>query len=323
MAAELTEIVQAYPERRRRRSLGSRIRRVLRGARWRLALGLIGSAFRVAKAGGRTYQPVEIGGKRFANVRDTDERWQAVSQVLRDYEARNVLDIGCAEGWFVRRAAAECNCFAIGIEATDTAIVGELARLHDRVQRAATVRAFMTPEAIRSLPQFDAVLCLSVLHHVIRAFGIAAAEQFLRALSTRVGKVLIFEIGTADESFVDAVPARGEPGASGAGELRQRAVAALRLPQCAGDRRERGLSSRGAAAVVYRRAGSSRAARCAGKPSGRLKPNCGPWRATKPDPRGSRRNGSPGSAARRRCPSASCALPRRSARRQAARDRRP
>jgi SAM-dependent methyltransferase len=200
MAAELKEIVQAYPERRRRRSLGSKIRRVLRGARWRLALGLIGSAFRVAKAGGRTYQPVEIGGKRFANVRDTDERWQAVSQVLRDYETRNVLDIGCAEGWFVRRAAAECNCFAIGIEATDTAIVGELARLHDRVQRAATVRAFMTPEAIRSLPQFDAVLCLSVLHHVIRAFGIAAAEQFLRALSARVGKVLIFEIGTADES---------------------------------------------------------------------------------------------------------------------------
>ena len=74
MAVELTEIAQTYPERQRRRSLGSRIRRVLRGARWRLALGLIGSAFRVAKAGGRTYQPVEIGGKRFANVRDTDER---------------------------------------------------------------------------------------------------------------------------------------------------------------------------------------------------------------------------------------------------------
>ena len=85
MAAELTEIVQAYPERQRRRSLGSRVRRVLRGLRWRLALGLIRSAFRIAKAGGRTYQPVEIGGKRFANVRDTDERWQAVSQVLRDY----------------------------------------------------------------------------------------------------------------------------------------------------------------------------------------------------------------------------------------------
>ncbi len=53
---------------------------------------------------------------------------------------------------------------------------------------------------VRALPQFDAVLCLSVLHHVIRAFGIATAEQFLRALASRVNKVLIFEVGTADET---------------------------------------------------------------------------------------------------------------------------
>jgi hypothetical protein len=200
MTVELTEIIHAYPERRRRRSIGNRVRRVLRALRWRLALVLIESAFRVAKAGGRTYQPVEIGGRRFANVRDTDARWQAVSKVLRDYGVRNLLDLGSAEGWFVRRAAAEHNCFAIGVEATDTVVVGELARLHDRVQRAATVRAFMTPQAIRSLPQFDAVLCLSVLHHVIRGFGIATAEQFLRALATRVNKVLVFEVGTADET---------------------------------------------------------------------------------------------------------------------------
>jgi hypothetical protein len=200
MTGARIEGLTAYPARRRRRSLGSRIRRVLRGLRWRLALGLIKGAFHVAKAGGRPYEPVEIGGRRFASVRDTDERWQAVSEVLRDYGVRNLLDVGCAEGWFVRRAATDLNCFAIGIEATDAAVVGELARLHDRVPRAATVRAFMTPEAIRALPEFDAVLCLSVLHHVIRAFGIAAAEQFLRALASRVNKVLVFEIGTADES---------------------------------------------------------------------------------------------------------------------------
>ena len=301
---------------------------MLRGARWRLALGLIGSAFRVAKAGGRTYQPVEIGGKRFANVRDTDERWQAVSQVLRDYGVRNLLDIGCAEGWFVRRAAADCNCFAIGIEATDTAIVGELARLHDRVQRAATVRAFMTPEAIRSLPQFDAVLCLSVLHHVIRAFGIAAAEQFLRALSTRVNKVLVFEIGTADESSWTPFLPEASQGQQGQEAFVRELLERSGFQQCAGDRREPGLSSRGAAAAVHRRAGSSRAARCAEKPSSCLTfrvatPSFVPWRETGRGPRGSRRNGSPGFAARRRCPSASCALPRRSARRRAARDRRP
>jgi SAM-dependent methyltransferase len=200
MAINTNEIIQAYPDRRGRRSFGGRVRRNLRGLRWRLAFGLIRSAFRVAKGSGQSYQPVEIGGRRYANVRDSDARWQAVSQVLRAHDVRNLLDIGCAEGWFLRRAAAEHNCFAIGIEATDRATVGELARLHDRVPRIATVRAFVTPDAIRSLPQFDAVLCLSVLHHVIRGFGIATAEQFLRALASRVGKVLIFEIGTADET---------------------------------------------------------------------------------------------------------------------------
>jgi hypothetical protein len=205
------DIVQGYPERRRRRSLGASARRVLRRLRWRLTLGVMRIAFLLAKGSGRPYEPVEIGGRRYANVRDTDQRWQAVSNVLRDYDVRNLLDIGCAEGWFVRRAASEHNCFAIGIEATDTVIVGELARLHDRVSRAATVKAFMTPEAIRALPQFDAVLCLSVLHHVVRGFGIAAAEQFLRALATRVTKVLVFEIGTAEEtSWTPFLPAQNQ-----------------------------------------------------------------------------------------------------------------
>jgi cyclopropane fatty-acyl-phospholipid synthase-like methyltransferase len=128
--------------------------------------------------------------------------------VLHEYDARNLLDVGCAEGWFVRRAATDLGIFAIGIESTDTMIVGELARLHDRTERAGTLRAFVTPEVIRALPKFDAVLCLSVLHHVIRAFGIGAAEQYLRALASRVGKVLLFEIGTAAESsWSAALPA--------------------------------------------------------------------------------------------------------------------
>jgi len=106
------------------------------------------------------------------------------AEVLRDYGVRNVFDIGCAEGWFVRRAAADLNLFAIGIEATDVGIVGELARLHDRVPRAAVA----------------AVLCLSVLHHVIRGFGLGVAERFLQVLATRVSEVLVFGIGTAGES---------------------------------------------------------------------------------------------------------------------------
>ena len=84
MTAGREDSIKAYPARVRRRSLGSRIRKVLRGARWRFALGLIKAAFHVAKAGGRPYEPVEIGGRRFDNVRDSDERWQAVAGVERD-----------------------------------------------------------------------------------------------------------------------------------------------------------------------------------------------------------------------------------------------
>jgi len=106
----------------------------------------------------------------------------------------------------VRRAGSSAvpqpisTCSPSGIEATDVGIVGELARLHDRVPRAAVARAFVTPEAIRGLPQFDAVLCLSVLHHMIRSFGLGVAERFLQVLATRVSKILVFEIGTASES---------------------------------------------------------------------------------------------------------------------------
>lgn len=185
---------------KRKPSLGSRIRKILRNFRWRCALGLSKAAFYLAKGGGRPYQPVEIAGRRFANVRDSDGRWQAIAQTLRAYSARNVLDIGCAEGWFIRRAAADLNCFAVGIEASDRVAVGEFSRLHDRIERVAAIRSFVSASDLAALPKFDAVICMSVVHHIIRAHGLAAAHEFVRALAARVEKVLIFEIGTADES---------------------------------------------------------------------------------------------------------------------------
>jgi SAM-dependent methyltransferase len=200
MTVARADSIKSYPARARRQSLGSRIRKVWRGLRWRLALGLVKGSFYVAKAGGRPYEPVEIGGRRFDNIRDSEGRWQAVAAVLKQYAVRNVLDVGCAEGWFVRRAATDLDCFAIGIEASDTVVVGELARLYDRVERTATIRAFMSAKDFHALPKFDAVICMSVVHHVIRGFGLATGEEFVKALASRVGRVLIFEIGTADES---------------------------------------------------------------------------------------------------------------------------
>jgi hypothetical protein len=199
MAPVRGDNLSPYPTKVRRVSLGHRIRNVLRALRWSVALGLINAAFHIAKGGRRPYQPVAIGTRRFHSVRESEGRWQAIEAVLRHHAVRNVLDVGCAEGWFVRRAATDLNCFAIGIEASDRAAIGELSRLYDGAERMATIKAFVTPDDLRGLPKFDAVICMSVVHHIIRAYGLASAEEFVTALASRADKVLIFEIGTADE----------------------------------------------------------------------------------------------------------------------------
>lgn len=176
-----------------------RLRRRLRQNRRRLALLLVRRAFRVAKWGTKPYEPVEIGGRRFQNRRETDSRWQAIAAALKQCGAKNVLDVGCAEGWFLRRAATDLNCFAIGIEASDRILISELARLYDGLERAAIMKAFLTPKDILALPSFDAVICTSVVHHVIRQNGLAVGEDFVRALATRANKLVLFEMGSSEE----------------------------------------------------------------------------------------------------------------------------
>lgn len=148
----------------------------------------------------RLYEPVEIGGRRYTNKREAETRWAAIADTIQAYEAKSILDVGCAEAWFLRRAAAEFGCFGIGVEAEyRRVLLGELARLHDGVERVAVMKARLTPDDIRELPQCDLVLCLSVVHHIVRQGGMGAAEDFLRALATRARKAIVFEMGTAEE----------------------------------------------------------------------------------------------------------------------------
>jgi 2-polyprenyl-3-methyl-5-hydroxy-6-metoxy-1,4-benzoquinol methylase len=148
----------------------------------------------------RLYEPVEIGGNHYSGKRDADLRWQAIAGMIRHFDARSLLDVGCAEGWFLRKAAREFGCFSIGVDADDRRVaIGEIARLHDGAERVAVMKARLEPADIRALPRCDVVLCLSVVHHIIRDGGLPAAEAFVEALATRAKRGLIFEIGTSDE----------------------------------------------------------------------------------------------------------------------------
>ena len=94
-------------------SRGRSIRRSLRRGRVAAAKTLIRQAFRLSAI--KVYEPVEIGGRRVRHNRETDSRWDAIADVLKEYRALSVLDVGCAEGWLVRRAATDLGCFAVGV----------------------------------------------------------------------------------------------------------------------------------------------------------------------------------------------------------------
>lgn len=182
----------ASPTRPSARSAG-------RGIRLALGRRLLRVAFSVLRPR-KLYEPVEIGGRLYAQKREADIRWQAISETIQRYKARNLLDIGCAEAWFLRRAAVELGTFGIGVEAAERrTLTGEIARLHDGVDRVAVIKARLGPEDISHLPVCDIVLCLSVLHHIMREEGRAGAEDFLRAIAGRVSKALVFEMGTSEE----------------------------------------------------------------------------------------------------------------------------
>jgi SAM-dependent methyltransferase len=193
-------------------SLGKRLRRLFRNGRRRLAMALVRTAFRLAIAGTKPYEPIEIGGRRYQNARESQSRWQAIATALKEYGARNVLDVGCAEGWFLRRAAADLKCFAIGIEASERVLISELARLYDGLERTAIMTALVTADDILALPKFDAVICTSVVHHVIRRWGLAGGQDFMRALSTRANKVVLFEMGTSGEKDWSGILPKMEEG---------------------------------------------------------------------------------------------------------------
>lgn len=196
----MTDTAQSSTQADSKPSIGRKLRGGLRGARMGLARALIRSAFRAARASRRLYEPVDIGGRCYAGARESDVRWEAISKALQDFGVRNMLDVGCAEGWFLRRAASDLKVFAIGAEVSDRLMLGELARLYDGQDRTAIMLAHMTPDDIRGLPKFDAVMCLSVVHRIIKAHGVKGGEDFVRALANRAEKVLIFEMGTSDEA---------------------------------------------------------------------------------------------------------------------------
>ena len=176
----------------------------------------------------KTYHPIEYRGTRYgSSQRPSDARWEWAAATLQAHGANNVLDLGCCEGDFVRRAS-KAGYFALGLDhACGRLMMGSNTIWGDKQIMSGFALAQIDPALVDRLPRFDAVLFLSVLHHIMARNGEPYACELLRRLGERVvGQVLLFEMGTSLEKthkWASQLPDMGSAPADWVGDFLGRA----------------------------------------------------------------------------------------------------
>ena len=146
------------------------------------------------------YQPISVGSiKSKHSIRNSEDRWTMIKQGIEETESGSLLDLGCAEGFFVRKAS-EHGLFAIGIDIDASRVgLGESARMVDRQTNCGFVLASIGEELLSRLPQFDVVICFSLMHHIIRQHGRNVALAQLKRMRGITKKAFFFDMGQPDE----------------------------------------------------------------------------------------------------------------------------
>lgn len=137
---------------------------------------------------------------------DTEQR-ESIIRAHLDDEDVNLLDVGCAEGALTERFATGGR-FCLGIDISDV----RLARARKREALDNNVRFLRhetTPDNVGTLPAFDVVLLLAVYQHWGSQFGFERAEDMLRVLAERTGK-LFFELPPGKQTSEVFEPRAGE-----------------------------------------------------------------------------------------------------------------
>lgn len=148
------------------------------------------------------YQPVSINGKPICpGERKHSDRFAVIRNVIESLGAKTVLDLGCAEGYFVEQAATQCGCIALGIDADVRRLsLAQASIALNRVKGAGFMYGELTPEFICMLPMFDAVFFMSILHHIMYERGVEYALEYMKGIRAKASKFLIFDMGQSDET---------------------------------------------------------------------------------------------------------------------------
>jgi SAM-dependent methyltransferase len=132
-----------------------------------------------------------------------EQRWEIIRAQL-GAEDGSLLDVGCNAGLLTRRAA-ERGLVALGCDIMPAA-VARATRIHRGTPGLAFMQLEITPQTIARLPSFDVVLCLSVHHYWVKAFGEAAAWDMMRTLVGKARRKLFFEPASRHTKYKPVVP---------------------------------------------------------------------------------------------------------------------
>lgn len=132
--------------------------------------------------------------------REGGERWLIIEEIIKKYGVKSFLDLGCAEGFYVRKAA-NAGCFSIGVDNNpEIFALTQIAKNLDREQNSGFVLNKISQPLFDTLPEFDMVICLSVLHHVIRIEGLESMKGYLKRIAKLHKKAFLFDMGTSKEA---------------------------------------------------------------------------------------------------------------------------
>jgi cyclopropane fatty-acyl-phospholipid synthase-like methyltransferase len=149
----------------------------------------------------KMYQPVYLGGQMISKGgRESMVRWEQVEKVIDAQQIKSVVDLGCAEGFFVRKSA-EKGCFAVGVEGDARMLLWAQTTLTmDGLKNFGFIKMDMANDNIHNVPKADMVIFFSVLHHIMYSKGEEYAFEFLKKVKALTGRVMIFEMGQSNET---------------------------------------------------------------------------------------------------------------------------
>ncbi|OGW85210.1 MAG: hypothetical protein A3A81_02155 [Omnitrophica bacterium RIFCSPLOWO2_01_FULL_45_10b] len=142
------------------------------------------------------YQPMPwLGIRNAKRASGVVSRWNTIKDLITKLKVESVIDIGCNNGFF-SVSISKMGINVIGIESNPKYFRTYLYAIRKLgLENAGALSWKLTHSTLTMLPSVDAMLFLSVWHHIVREYGFDQGTDILRQLWIKTNKVFFFETG--------------------------------------------------------------------------------------------------------------------------------